>query len=229
MKNWLVTLMVCLLLLVGCIENETSESNRMVKEHSINVIPNDKKESLTKEQMSVGREETSAEKNSESEQKKDVIHDQREKKSSEQKDSSSENKDVKGSQEVPTKKDIEKKGQTTSTPEVKKDSITISISGKDNKIILKPTKIPIKSETTVLDILFLVGKEMGIPVSVSGRNSTAYVDGINNLFEFDYGPMSGWVFTVNDKVPTKSAGIYYVVNGDEIRWAYTENLGKDVD
>lgn len=54
--------------------------------------------------------------------------------------------------------------------------------------------------------------------SVSG--SSSYVKGINGLYEFDKGPGSGWVYSVNGYSPSVGAGSYSVKAGDSISWNY---------
>ena len=56
-----------------------------------------------------------------------------------------------------------------------------------------------------------------------------YVDGINNLFEFDGGRWSGWMYCVNKWYPNYGCGIYYVKPGDVIEWNYTCDLGLDLE
>lgn len=62
----------------------------------------------------------------------------------------------------------------------------------------------------------------------TGSGATAYVQGIDNLYEFDKGSGSGWMYSVNGKFPNRSAGIWPLSPGDDIRWLYTEDLGKDL-
>ncbi len=64
-------------------------------------------------------------------------------------------------------------------------------------------------------------------LSYKGVASTVYVRGINNLFEFDKGSKSGWLYEVNGKFPDRSCGTYAVKPGDVINWKYTEDLGND--
>ena len=56
----------------------------------------------------------------------------------------------------------------------------------------------------------------------------AYVSGIGNLYEFDFGGLSGWVYSVNGRMPSVSCGEYVLSDGDKIEWMYTCDLGNDV-
>jgi len=58
--------------------------------------------------------------------------------------------------------------------------------------------------------------------------NSAYVEAINNLYEFDAGPLSGWMYRVNDWFPNFGASRYLLQPGDVIEWMYTVDLGRDV-
>lgn len=62
-----------------------------------------------------------------------------------------------------------------------------------------------------------------------GTSSGCYVDGINNLYEFDGGRWSGWMYCVNDWYPNYGCGVYYVKPGEVIEWNYTCDLGCDLE
>jgi hypothetical protein len=61
-----------------------------------------------------------------------------------------------------------------------------------------------------------------------GSAKAPYIEGIDNLYEFDKGGKSGWLYRVNGTFPNKSAGAYILKKGDRIEWVYTLELGKDV-
>lgn len=107
--------------------------------------------------------------------------------------------------------------------------VTISIVGnEDTGVILEPTLIEISDADTVLDVLIKATKDTGIPMAFRGRKSTAYIEGIDNLYEFDYGPKSGWLYNVNGDFYSKSAGALEVKANDVIEWLYTMDMGKDI-
>ena len=58
--------------------------------------------------------------------------------------------------------------------------------------------------------------------------SGAYIEGINYLYEFDGGTLSGWMYKVNGQFPNYGCSQYFVEDGDEIVWMYTCDLGRDV-
>ncbi len=73
---------------------------------------------------------------------------------------------------------------------------------------------------TVLDILLAAVKEEKIQIEYSGIGATAYVMGIDNVYEFDEGPESGWIYYVNEEFIEESAGTYKVNDSDIIVWEY---------
>ena len=55
-----------------------------------------------------------------------------------------------------------------------------------------------------------------------------YVEGINNLYEFDCGELSGWMYRVNGWFPNYGCSRYLLEDGDVIEWIYTCDLGRDI-
>ena len=58
--------------------------------------------------------------------------------------------------------------------------------------------------------------------------NSAYVEAINNLYEFDVSALSGWMYRVNGWFPNFGASRYLLSPGDEIVWLYTVDLGRDL-
>lgn len=98
----------------------------------------------------------------------------------------------------------------------------------DNGVIVKEKKVVFHRGETVLDVLQQVAGKEGIQISVRGGGATAYVESINNLYEFNCGGKSGWMYQVNGKFPDIGASKYKVKGKDKIVWEYTCNGGKDV-
>ncbi|MBD1371235.1 DUF4430 domain-containing protein [Hazenella sp. IB182357] len=120
---------------------------------------------------------------------------------------------------------------TPSTPTTSKSttqSITLSITGSDGARFLAPAQISLRDGDTVFDALKRATDQNGIQMEYRGAKHTLYVEGIHNLYEFDKGPQSGWMYRVNGVFPNKSAGIFTINNGDRIEWLYTKNLGRDI-
>ena len=55
-----------------------------------------------------------------------------------------------------------------------------------------------------------------------------YIQGINNLYEFDCGDLSGWQYIVNGWSPNYGCSRYIVKEGDAIEWRYTCDMGRDL-
>lgn len=97
-------------------------------------------------------------------------------------------------------------------------------------VILPVTTVEIEEGDTVFDVLAFVCEKYKIHMSYRGGTSSGcYVDGINNLYEFDGGRWSGWMYCVNDWYPNYGCGVYYVKPGEVIEWNYTCDLGCDLE
>ena len=97
-------------------------------------------------------------------------------------------------------------------------------------VILPVTTVEIEEGDTVFDVLSYVCDKYKIHMSYRGGTSSGcYVEGINNLYEFDGGRWSGWMYCVNDWYPNYGCGVYYVKAGEVIEWNYTCDLGLDLD
>ena len=57
---------------------------------------------------------------------------------------------------------------------------------------------------------------------------TAYVEGIGNLYEFDCGEGSGWMYRVNGNYPNFGCSRYILQDGDTVEFRYTCDLGADI-
>lgn len=58
--------------------------------------------------------------------------------------------------------------------------------------------------------------------------NSAYIEGIANLYEFDCGELSGWMYKVNGWFPNYGCSRYQLCDGDKVEWVYTCDLGEDV-
>lgn len=83
---------------------------------------------------------------------------------------------------------------------------------------------------SVFDVLQRAMKEAGIPMEFTSVPvyDSAYIEGIANLYEFDCGPLSGWVYSVNGVFPNYGCSKYTLKDGDQVLWQYTCDLGADV-
>jgi len=118
--------------------------------------------------------------------------------------------------------------QTDATPPPSKTVQLTIVGSSDIGTILSTEEIEIGESETVMDILKKATRAKRIQMDFSGAGAAAYVKGIDNLYEFDKGPGSGWMYSINQKFPNRSAGAWEVKPGDHIQWLYTEDLGKDL-
>ena len=98
-------------------------------------------------------------------------------------------------------------------------------------VILKATTVTFYEGDSVVDVLHRVCQESGIHMEASWTPiyNSAYVEGIHNLYEFDCGNESGWMYRVNGWYPNYGCSRYQLAQGDVVEWRYTcKGLGKDV-
>ncbi|MDD7388886.1 MAG: DUF4430 domain-containing protein [Lachnospiraceae bacterium] len=96
--------------------------------------------------------------------------------------------------------------------------------------ILYLSEIEYTPGETVYDILYRVCRDTDIHMEASytPAYSSYYVEGINQLYEFDCGDLSGWTYSVNGWFPNYGCSKYEVSDGDVVEWHYTCDLGRDV-
>ena len=95
-------------------------------------------------------------------------------------------------------------------------------------VILPVTEFPIDSGNTVYSVLAAAAKQYGIRMDSRGSAKTAYITGIQYLYEFDYGDLSGWIYRVNGAAPSVGCGAYELKDGDRVEWLYSRSLGSDL-
>lgn len=100
----------------------------------------------------------------------------------------------------------------------------------DDGWILKPVTVTFNEGESVFDVLKQVCKDNKVQLEFSFTPiyNSAYIEGINNLYEFDCGSLSGWMYEVNGWFPNYGCSRYEVKNGDVIEWQYTCDLGGDI-
>ena len=96
--------------------------------------------------------------------------------------------------------------------------------------ILKPQKVEITEGESVFEVLTRVCKDKNIHMEYSWTPiyNSAYIEGIANIYEFDCGELSGWMYKVNDWYPNYGCSRYVIKNGDTVEWNYTCNSGRDL-
>lgn len=97
-------------------------------------------------------------------------------------------------------------------------------------VILSPVTVMFYEGESVYDVLQRVCRENNIHLESSWTPvyNSAYVEGINNLYEFDCGELSGWMYSVNGWYPNYGCSRYQLADGERIEFRYTCDLGRDI-
>lgn len=94
--------------------------------------------------------------------------------------------------------------------------------------ILKSTTVWVNDGESVLDVLKKVTAKNGIQMEYTQSPNDSYIEGINYIYEFSCGELSGWMYKVNNEFANVGCNSYIVSPQDNIEWVYTCNLGEDV-
>ena len=96
--------------------------------------------------------------------------------------------------------------------------------------VLKPMDVVFHEGENVFHVLQRVCKQQKIHLEFMDvpLYNSAYIEGIHNLYEFDAGDLSGWMYQVNGWFPNYGCSRYQMQDGDNIAWVYTCDLGNDV-
>lgn len=87
----------------------------------------------------------------------------------------------------------------------------------------------IEAGETVFDILIEASKKHSIQLEHSGTGDMTYISGINYIYEFNFGDLSGWMYFVNGASPSVGCQKYELSDGDSIEWLYTCEMGNDLE
>lgn len=113
-----------------------------------------------------------------------------------------------------------------------KDTLSASVKEvvPDDGVILPPLSLSFNEGESVFDVLARVCREQHIHMEYTNTPiyNSAYIEGIGNLYEFDCGAGSGWMYRVNGWFPNYGSSRYAVKDGDVIEWLYTCDLGRDI-
>lgn len=94
-------------------------------------------------------------------------------------------------------------------------------------VILADTEFPIALGDTAYTLLTDAARAFAIHMESSGTTGMMYVQGIGNVYEFDFGDLSGWMYLVNGEAPSVGCDQCVLAPGDVIEWRYTRDLGRD--
>ena len=97
-------------------------------------------------------------------------------------------------------------------------------------IILPAQTVTFYEGESVYDVLKRICAEKGIHMEASftPMYNSAYVEGIHNLYEFDCGQASGWMYRVDGWYPNYGCSRYQLKQGETVEWRYTCAYGDDI-
>lgn len=97
-------------------------------------------------------------------------------------------------------------------------------------VILPAQTVTFYEGESVFNVLQRTCKQNSIHMEFSNTPmyNSAYIEGIHNLYEFDCGEGSGWMYRVNGWFPNYGCSRYQLQDGDVIEWVYTCERGNDV-
>ena len=97
-------------------------------------------------------------------------------------------------------------------------------------VILQAQNVNYEEGETAFDVLSreLRNRNILFEYNENPMFNSAYIEGINHLYEFDCGAQSGWLYFVNGKSPGSGCSQYVVQPGDYIEFIYTCNFGNDI-
>lgn len=97
-------------------------------------------------------------------------------------------------------------------------------------IIFKARSVTFYEGESVFDVLLREMRKHKIHMEfeMTPIYNSNYIEGINNIYEFDCGELSGWMYKVNGWFPNYGSSRYALQDGDVIEWVYTCDLGRDI-
>ena len=100
----------------------------------------------------------------------------------------------------------------------------------EDGVLLETVEVEFSGGESVFDVFRRCLREQKLHfeyVDASAYDSV-YIEGIGNLYEFDCGPRSGWMFSVNGVYPGLGCSGYTLADGDAVVFRYTCDLGADL-
>ena len=100
----------------------------------------------------------------------------------------------------------------------------------ENGTLLPQTQVEFSAGDSVFDVFrqVLRAEKLHFEYVDASAYDSVYIEGIGNLYEYDCGPQSGWMYSVNGVHPGLGCSAYTLADGDVIVFCYTCDLGADV-
>ena len=100
----------------------------------------------------------------------------------------------------------------------------------ENGILLEATEAECTGWQSVFDVFRKILREEKLHFEYVDASvyDSVYIEGIGNIYEYDCGPQSGWMYSVNGVYPGLGCSAYTLADGDVIVFSYTCDLGADL-
>ncbi|MBE7026077.1 MAG: DUF4430 domain-containing protein [Ruminococcaceae bacterium] len=100
----------------------------------------------------------------------------------------------------------------------------------DNGVIYYAENVEFAEGESAFDLLLREMRRNNIHIEFEYTTAfdSVYIEGIGNIYEFDCGQMSGWLYMVNGKLASCGSSQYILCPGDKVEWVYTCNFGADI-
>ena len=99
--------------------------------------------------------------------------------------------------------------------EPKTEVVSLKVIGRNDEVLFNK-EVPFKEGMTA----FTLFKDNGENVLYKGITGMEYIHSAYGLAERQYGPMSGWVFTIDGKQVNKGASKCKLTEGQKVVWLY---------
>ena len=96
--------------------------------------------------------------------------------------------------------------------------------------LLAVTEVEFTGGNSVFDVFrqVLRNEKLHFEYVDASAYDSVYIEGIGNLYEYDCGPQSGWMYSVNGVYPGLGCSAYTLADGDVVVFSYTCDLGADL-
>lgn len=91
-------------------------------------------------------------------------------------------------------------------------------------IISESQKYALRDGDTAISMLKRITRYNKIHLEFSG----GYVEGINYIYQFSCGDLSGWMLKINGNLTSVGSGNTILKDGDSVLWVYSCSLGLDI-
>jgi uncharacterized repeat protein (TIGR02543 family) len=114
------------------------------------------------------------------------------------------------------------------------NTLSVYLSVVDPNARVGQTSVYFAGQSLIVEVgasAFSVLEDTGLVLRVASTHPVyagVYVEAVNGFGEFDAGPLSGWMYSVNGVFPAYSSSLYVLNDGDVVAWLYTRDLGEDL-